>query len=116
MKELPVIVFEQIGGTAAVSTEDGENLYQRIDAAFSNDIHVVLDFNNIDLMTSAFLNASIGRLYSKYDNPFIREHLKVTNMASDDLVLLKRVVERAKEYFERADIIDNVIRDSLGDE
>jgi len=50
-------------------------------------------------MTSAFLNAAVGQLYGEFNEDVIREHLSVIDAEGDQLVLLKRVVDRAKEFF-----------------
>lgn len=117
MKEIRISIFEQIGSTAAVSSEDGDLLYGRIVKGLKEDgAQTTLDFTNIELITSTFLNAAIGQLYNKYDSPFLRERLRVENMAKEDLVLLKKVVERAKEYFKNKEKIDASIKEALEDE
>lgn len=117
MKEIKLNIFEQIGSTAAVSSEDGNLLHSRIVKGLTEkDVQVILDFTNIELITSTFLNAAIGQLYNEYDSPFLRERLKVENMAGEDLELLKKVVERAKEYFKDKAKMDASIKEALGDE
>lgn len=117
MKEIRINVFELISSSAAVSSEDGEMLYRRIIKGLKEkDIIILLNFANIDLITSTFLNAAIGQLYNDYGSPFLRERLKVKNMAPEDLELLKKVVERAKEYFKDKEKIEASIRDAIEDE
>ena len=117
MKEIKLNIFEQIGSSAAVSSEDGEILYGRIVKGLAeNNVKIALDFTNIELITSTFLNAAIGQLYNKYDSPLLRERLKVENMEKEDLELLKKVVERAKEYFKDKARMDASIKEALGDE
>jgi len=116
MKEININIFEQIGSSAAVSSQDGELLFERILKGMENDVRVILDFNNIELITSTFLNAAIGQLYSKYDSPFLRDHLKVENLAREDLDLLKKVVIRAKEYFKDKEQMEKNIKEVLEDE
>ncbi len=100
MKEIRINIFEQIGSNAAVSSEDGEALYRRIMKGLAEkDVIIILDFTNIELITLTFLNTAIGQLYGRYDSTLLRERLKVSNLAKEDLGLLKKVVERAKEYF-----------------
>jgi hypothetical protein len=116
MKEIKISIFEHIGSSAAVSSEDGELLFERIIKALENDVRVILDFNNIELITSTFLNAAIGQLYSKYDSPFLRNHLKVNNLSNEDLNLLKKVVDRAKDYFKDKERMEKNISKVLDDE
>lgn len=116
MREIRVSIFEQIGSNAAVSSEDGELLYKRLVKGLEEKVIVVLDFMNIELVTSTFLNAAIGQLYNRYDSPFLRAYLKVENLAKEDLELLKKVIERAKEYFKDKAKIGASIKEALGDE
>ncbi|RMD96482.1 MAG: DUF4325 domain-containing protein [Calditrichaeota bacterium] len=115
MKEITINLFEKLGSSAAVSTDDGDTLFKLISKALENEAQVVLDFTNIDFITSTFLNAAIGQLYSKYDSSFLKRHLRVKNMQEEDLVLLKKVVDRAKEYFENKNLVENAIKVSLGE-
>lgn len=114
MKETRINIFELIASHSAVATTDGENLFDRIKKAFDSDIKVILDFNNIELITSTFLNSAVGRLYGYYDNDFIKDHLTLDNMSNDDLILLKKVVDRAKEYFIERRNMDRAIDETLG--
>lgn len=116
MKEIRISIFEQIGSNAAVSSEDGELLHNRILKGFKEDTIALLDFMNIELITSTFLNAAIGQLYNSYNSLFLRAHLKVENLAKEDLELLKKVVERAKEYFNDKEKMEKNIKEVLGDE
>jgi len=117
MKEIKINIFEQVGSDAAVSSEDGNLLHSRIVKGLEEkDVKIILDFNNINLITSTFLNAAVGQLYGKYDSSFLKKHLGVKNLKKEDLELLKRVVVRAKEYFKDRKKMDNSIKEILEDE
>ncbi len=117
MKEIRINIFEQVGSNAAVSSEDGDLLHSRIVKGLEEkDVKIILNFVNINVITSTFLNAAIGQLYGKYDSSVLRKRLEVNNLAKEDLILLKRVVERAKEYFKDKKKIDSSIKETLGDE
>lgn len=117
MKEIKINVYEQIGSSAAVSSEDGELLFGKITKGLEEkDILLILDWTNITLITSTFLNAAIGQLYSKYDSSFLRKRLRVENLSREDLELLKKVIERAKEYFKDKKKIVSSVKKVLGDE
>lgn len=98
-KIVKINIYEIVGGDAAISSDDGQIIYERINKAFKEKYNVVLDFQNVDLVISTFLNACIGQLYGFYQSEFIRSHLKVDNLSDDDLQILSKVVERAKQYF-----------------
>nr|MBC8217318.1 STAS-like domain-containing protein [Planctomycetota bacterium] len=76
---------------------------------------VCLSFMKAKDLTSAFLNTAVGRLYGEYSEDEIREHLlPPTDMLPGDLTLLKRVVDRAKEFFKEPDRFTNATNQILG--
>lgn len=99
IQNFSIKVFDEIGGNGAVSVEDGESIYKKIERAFQEGVKVTLDFQNIKLITSAFLNPAIGQLYGKFSGDEIKEKLSLINVAQEDLSVFKQVVDRAKEYF-----------------
>lgn len=115
MKKITINIYEHIGSSAAVSSEDGEILFNLLTKSFEQKMEVILDFANIELITSTFLNASIGQLYSGYTSQFLRPHLKVANMDKEDMELLKKVVERAKAYFKDRKGLEKNIKEVLGE-
>jgi len=117
MERKIINIFDVVGGKAAVSTEDGERLFETISAFLEKDIEVVLDFANIETLITTFLNAAIGQLYSKYDSPFLRERLSVRDLQPEDRKRMIDVIEGAKEYFEEKDNnVEDSIREALDDE
>jgi hypothetical protein len=116
MKTKEINIFEQVGGTAAVSSEDGSALFDNIDKLLGEKAKISLDFVNIKTLTSSFLNAAIGQLYSKHTSSFLKNHVEVRNLSPEDTELLKRVVERAKAYFKDRKGIEKQIKETLGDE
>lgn len=76
----------------------------------------MLSFHNITTLTSAFLNAAIGQLYGTFSEEEIRSLLNVRDMQQDDIALLKRVVETAKQYFKDPQRFDQALRETLEDD
>lgn len=111
---LVISVFEVVGSPLCVASDDGQKVYNRLSIALENKQLVELSFRNISALTSAFLNAAVGQLYSQFDEEHIRNLLKVVDMESDDVELLKRVVESAKLYFQDPQRFEQVIKDELG--
>lgn len=91
--------FEIVGSHLCVSSSDGQKVYERIASALKEKRSVTLSFVGITTLTATFLNTAIGQLYGLFNEDKIRSLLKVQDMQSSDLVLLKRVVETAKLYF-----------------
>lgn len=99
MKNLKV--RELIDGHIAVATDAGDKVYRCLISEFEEENKVVLDFGGVTIITTAFLNAAIGQLYSqeKFDRNFLNDSLKLVNISPEDKPLFTMVVERAKEYF-----------------
>ena len=98
-ENIRISMFEVVGGSLCVASNDGQKVYDRIAAALKADRYIVLSFYKVTTLTAVFLNAAIGQLYGIFSEEKIRSRLKVENVESDDLALLKRVVDNAKLYF-----------------
>ncbi|MDQ1160113.1 hypothetical protein QE422_000481 [Chryseobacterium sp. SORGH_AS 447] len=94
-----ISVKDIIDSELAVSADDGNKVFENINTAFQNNLIVELDFKGITIMITAFLNSAIGRLYENYKGDFLNNNLKLTNVAPEDRILFRKVVQRAKEYF-----------------
>ena len=117
MKEsVRISVFEVVGSPLCVASNDGQRVFERLAAAVQEGRKVALSFHNVDTLTSAFLNAAIGQLYGKFSEDDIRSFVQVEDMAPDDLVLLKRVVDTAKQYFKDPLRFEQVIRETMEDQ
>jgi hypothetical protein len=116
MEEYKLKIFQVVGSEIAVSSEDGDTVFEKINHAIEHDKGVILDFENLKILTTAFLNSAIGQLYSKYSSSVLSKKLKLENISDSDKLLLKTVTTRAKEYFENKEQLDPIIKESLGDE
>ena len=113
---LAIRVSEVVGSEFCVASDDGQTVYERVAAALRAGQAVSLSFLNVEALTSAFLNAAIGQLYGEYSEGQVRSLLSVEDMVQDDLALLKRVVDTAKEYFKQPRPFDEASREVLGEE
>lgn len=104
-----------LNSTFAVSTEQGETIFKLIHDSFTHEDQVTVDFTNVDLIVSTFLNAAIGQLYGEYSTEYIQKHLTVEHMSNEDLQVLKLVTDRAKEYFKDKRGFDNVFKKNFPD-
>lgn len=115
-KNLVLSIFEIVGSPLCVASSDGQKVYDRVMAALSKKRNVALSFGNITALTSAFLNAAIGQLYGVFSEDQIRALLTVEDMQQDDIALLKRVVETAKQYFKDPQKFDRAVRETMEDD
>ena len=114
--ELTIRVYEIVGTPLCVASDDGQKVHDQIAGALRNGRRVIISFHNVESLTSAFLNAAIGQLYGSFKEENIREQVCVEDMESDDLALLKRVVETAKEYFRDPKRFKDATSEVLGDD
>ena len=115
-RDLIISVFEVVGSPLCVASSDGQKIYDRLASVIKQDRSAVLSFRNVSTLTSAFLNAAIGQLYGEFNEEKIRALLRVADMDPDDLVLLKRVVDTAKQYFKDPDRFKLAIEDTMGND
>lgn len=118
MIEKPFTIIEVdklLKSSFAVSTEEGEKLFNIIEMEINYGNNVVIDFENIELIVSTFLNASIGQLYGLFSTEIIQNHLTVRNISNEDLGILKLVTDRAKEYFKDKKGFENVFKKNFPD-
>ncbi len=94
-----VNIKQILGSDSALTPSSGGIIYNIIETNLSNNNRISLDFLGIEVLTSAFLNAAVGRLYYKYQSSELNSLLSIINISGDDLQLLKKVIERAKDYF-----------------
>jgi hypothetical protein len=96
-----LFVKDIIESDIAVATDAGDKLFDVIVSLLNDKKPVVLDFNGINILTTAFLNAAIGQLYNndQFSSEFLNDYLKVVNVQTEDRPLFSMVIKRAKEYF-----------------
>lgn len=111
-------VKEFTNNELAVSAAEGEKLNVAILKLFrsSDSEPIVVDFDGIELIISAFLNPAIGKLYKDYSSDEIRRRLSIVNMNNDDKLLLKFVVEHAKKRFQTGGLEVKDDRDLLDED
>jgi STAS-like domain of unknown function (DUF4325) len=115
-ENLMLSIFETVGSPLCVASSDGQKVHDRIEMALNDEKRVALSFRNVTALTSAFLNAAIGQLYGAFSTDRIRALLSVQDMQQDDIALLKRVVDTAKQYFSDPQKFDQAVRETLGDD
>ena len=114
-KEVVVRVVDVIGTSLAVSSDDGQKVFDKVAPLLKQGQKVRLSFENIETVISAFLNAAIGQLYGEFQEDQIRESFGVPrDMSPEDLALLKRVVDNAKLYFKNRKEFDQAWKEEVG--
>jgi hypothetical protein len=112
---IAIKVLEIVGSKLCVASSDGQKVHDQIATALKAGKQVRLSFSNVESLTSAFLNAAVGQLYSEFSEQKIRAALSVSEMTRDDVELLKRVVEAAKQYFKSPEQTKKIVGGTLGE-
>lgn len=94
-----LVITDIIKSEYAVSPEDGRIIYDIIKKEITKKNEIILDFEGIDIMTTAFLNNAIGALYKNFEKEQLNLYISMTNISNSDLVLVKKAIERAKITF-----------------
>lgn len=116
MQEIIINVFNTVGSGFCVEANDGQEVYTLIEKALREGKKIKLSVQNVEMMTSAFLNTAIGQLYRDFTEEKIKSSLSVEHMLPEDKVLLKRVTTTAKLYYKDPERMQKSINEILGEE
>jgi len=96
---MELMIKDIIGSDIASDNEQGDLIFDEIVSGVDNhEKQIFLDFSDLKLITTAFLNNAIGKLYKKYSMQELKGLLKVKKIKNkNDLELLRLVVLNAIE-------------------
>jgi len=89
--KITIRVADIIGNTLCIASEDGQKIFDKLVPLIRNGKHIVISFERVSIIISLFLNAAIGQLYGTFTEEQIRSQLEVSNLAEDDIEMLKRL-------------------------
>jgi len=99
----------------ATFVDDGILLHKEIKKYLDKNEKVIVDFSNIKMVISSFLNAAIGKLYGDFQYNFIENNLEIIGLDEDDEELLNDIViPNAKSFFEKKEKITNIENKIIG--
>lgn len=110
---ITVRVRDIIGSPLCVSAEDGQILHDKIAPLVRDNMKVILSFQGVDTVISAFLNAAVGQLYGEFSEDRVKGLLSFAELTDEDLTLVQRVGENAVIYFENAEQFDRAWREEF---
>ena len=115
--EADLSIVDIIDSPFCVASDDGQKVYEQIAGCLRRGGRVRLSFEGVEDLTSAFLNAAVGQLYNgDFSADYIRAHVEPTHASPEDLLLLKRVVERAKGFFRNPEPYYRAAAEALGED
>lgn len=109
MDSVVIKISDIINTTYCVDASDGEKIYELLKKALDEKKKVVLSFDGIKLVITAFLNAAVGKLYGDFSQEFILSHVSNINMTEDFQIIWDKVTEGAPKYYANKEAFDRNI-------
>lgn len=109
MESIVIKVKDIINTTYCVDASDGEKIFELTKKALDEDKKVVLSFDGIELVITAFLNTAIGKLYGIFDEERILSNLSNSDMTEDFQVIWDKVTDGAPKYYANKEAFDKNI-------
>lgn len=113
-KSSVITVHDIINDDSALTPKSGDVVFYQVMESLKQKNKTIVSFDGIKYITTAFLNAAIGQLYSKFDSAFLNEFLQV-NISEADLPLLQRVLQNARVYFNDKNSFDDALKDIVNE-
>lgn len=89
----------EIIGENCITSDDGQKIYDLVHPEMQAHHSVELDFSEVKIFASPFLNAAIGQLLRDTPPDDLNSYLKISNLLPVMRPVLKRVIENAKSYY-----------------
>ena len=105
--QIKIKVADLIGSQLCISAKDAQKLFGKVEQLMKDGKQITISFENVTMIISLFLNVAIGQLYGSFSEDLVRSQLKVEGLSSDDMELLKHVVDNAKKYYSNKESYDD---------
>ena len=99
MDTLKIIITDHISLNKGITPDEAEPLYKMEMEAFQMGRKVILDFEGVEMLTTAFLNVIIGNLYKYYSSEDLKSMLHLENLDDATAVRIKKVTTNAKAFY-----------------
>lgn len=116
MDRFIVDIYNIVGNENCIEADEGQKVFDVIKKGLDNAKQLTISFQNIDMLTTAFLNTAIGQMYRNYEEDFIRKNVFVIDMKPNDLAKLKRVNMTAKAFYKNPEKMRQSIKEILGED
>lgn len=111
-----VTVKDVVQSSIAVSADKGEILHSYLEDKLKSNEKVVVDFDGITDLTTAFLNVGIGHLYNKFTGQELNQRLEIVNLDELDSYLMAQVIERVKLNQDNESKFSALVREVLDED
>lgn len=105
-----LILKDILGNTDLLSRSLGHSLYTILEKEIKKNNSVKLSFDGIELCSSAFLNASIGKIYIRFHKKDVDSLLEITDVTNYTIKeTIADVIENSKDYEYHESLMDGVV-------
>ena len=95
---ITIVVTEAIADTLCLASGDGQKLYERIAPLINEGKNVIIDFQNVEETTPAFMDEAIAQLYENFPEEQVEKSLSFLNINSHAAYDIEDAVYWTKEY------------------
>lgn len=113
MNTVSIKLNDYITCKKGVTPDEGEPIYSQIISSFKEGDNVILDFGDVEMMTTAFLNVVIGNLYKDYTSEQLKSMLSFANLTESIAVRIKRVTDNAKLFYSNEEKFNQEIEEAI---
>ena len=93
-----IVVTEAIADTLCLASGDGQKLYEQIAPLIKEGKNVIIDFQNVEETTPAFMDEAIAKLYEDFPEERVEKLLGFINIDSHAAYDIEDAVYWTKEY------------------
>lgn len=94
MKTITIVVKDLTSGT--LTNAEGDKLRVAVDDALSSGNSVLLSFNDINTISSSFLNSSLGEIVDKYGFDVLKSRISITHYTTQLAGAIKKYINDLK--------------------
>jgi hypothetical protein len=116
MTNAPILirVADFAGGPLAVSAEDGQRLRERIAHLLAADSPVALSFAGIEILTGAFLAASVGPFCADFSEADLARLMTFRDIPADHQKSVNLCMKNARRYCANRAAYDAAWKEEMG--
>lgn len=108
-----IYIDKKISMHQGITSSEGTNIHNEILNEIKAGEQVELDFKDVELMTTAFLNVVIGQLYKEYSSDELKAHLTFANLSNADALRIKKVTDNAKLFYQNQDAFTKQVEEII---
>jgi len=116
MDTLIIKIADHISLNKGITPDEAEPIYNMEMEAFHNGQKVVLDFDGIEMLTTAFLNVIIGNLYKDYNSEELRMMLAFNHLDDATAIRIKKVTTNAKSFYKDEKVYSQIIEEIINED